>query len=70
MIIPTTAAADVCEELSIRRVGIVGVAKGTSVMVSDSLRVMHLADIASGPSGCPRNREMLDSKVQNARDSI
>jgi hypothetical protein len=69
MIIPTTAAADVCEELSIRRVGIVGVAKGTSVMISDS-HVGHLADIASGPSGCPRNREMLDSKVQNARDSI
>jgi len=26
--------------------------------------VEHLADSASGPSGCPRNREIPDSKVQ------
>jgi hypothetical protein len=44
---------------------IVRVAKGTSAMISGS-DVEHLADSASGPSGCPCNRETPDSKVQKA----
>jgi hypothetical protein len=42
------------------------VAKGTSAMISDS-DVEHLADIASGPSGCPRNRETPDSKYPKSQ---
>ena len=35
----------------------------TSAMTSDTT-VAHLADSASGPSACPRNREIHASKVQ------
>jgi hypothetical protein len=40
--------------------------RGTSAMTSVST-VEHLADSASGPSGCPSNREIPDSKVQSPR---
>ena len=42
---------------------IVGIAKGTSTQTSDS-SVKHPAHSASGPSECPRNWEIPDSKVQ------
>jgi hypothetical protein len=41
---------------------IVGVARGTSAMTSDS-GGEHPADSVSGPSGCPRYREKLPYQV-------
>jgi len=42
---------------------IVGAARGTSAMTSDS-GGEHTADSVSGPAGCPRYREKLPHKVQ------